>query len=112
MISQRLPIVNKLHLNNHLPKKGYNLDRGNEKRMEIRSKLVQPSSTQSLSFRVLLVITPRALNRLKATGERTILEDRRLSIDRVVSDFPGIWDTIQFHKFEGFTKPRNPYIPF
>ncbi|KAK4709898.1 hypothetical protein R3W88_004411 [Solanum pinnatisectum] len=81
------------------------------KRTEIKSKLVQPSSTQAPASRVFLVITPRALDRPKASGERTILEERRLSIDGVVTDYPTIWDTIQFHKFKGFTKPRNPYIP-
>jgi len=28
-----------------------------------------------------------------------------------MSQYPAIWDTIQFHRFEGLTRARIPYIP-
>uniref|UniRef100_M1D8G2 Polyprotein protein n=1 Tax=Solanum tuberosum TaxID=4113 RepID=M1D8G2_SOLTU len=52
-----------------------------------------------------------ALKRLKAAGERMILEERQLSIDGFMRGYPAISDTIQFHRFGGFTKPQFPYAP-
>uniref|UniRef100_M1DGF4 Uncharacterized protein n=1 Tax=Solanum tuberosum TaxID=4113 RepID=M1DGF4_SOLTU len=60
------------------------------KRTKIRPKIVQPSSAQAPTSRVLSVIAPRALNRLKDSGERTIIEKRQLCIYRVMSDYPTI----------------------
>uniref|UniRef100_M1DVA8 Polyprotein protein n=1 Tax=Solanum tuberosum TaxID=4113 RepID=M1DVA8_SOLTU len=54
---------------------------------------------------------PLSLNRLEAEGLRTILEEKRLSTDRVVDMYLEIWNTLMFHKYEIFTTPRGPYIP-
>ncbi|WMV18944.1 hypothetical protein MTR67_012329 [Solanum verrucosum] len=54
---------------------------------------------------------PRSLNRLIAVELRTILEEKRLSIDGIVDMYPAVWNTIKFHKFEMFTNPRGSYIP-
>uniref|UniRef100_M1DC52 Integrase core domain containing protein n=1 Tax=Solanum tuberosum TaxID=4113 RepID=M1DC52_SOLTU len=83
---------------------------GCKKRMDIRSKLVQPSPTQAPTSRVLPILPPRSLNRLKAAGEHTILEEKWIFIDNVLSDYPAIWDIIRFHCFEGFTRLQNPYV--
>uniref|UniRef100_M1DN63 Integrase core domain containing protein n=1 Tax=Solanum tuberosum TaxID=4113 RepID=M1DN63_SOLTU len=54
---------------------------------------------------------PRLLNKLKAEGVRTILEDKRLSMDGVVDRYPRVWDILRFHRFKPFTRPHGPYIP-
>uniref|UniRef100_M1DIS9 Uncharacterized protein n=1 Tax=Solanum tuberosum TaxID=4113 RepID=M1DIS9_SOLTU len=53
-------------------------------RIDIRSKLVLPYKDQSPTYLVLLIITTRALNRIKAAGEQTILEERKLSTNGVL----------------------------
>ncbi|WMV49882.1 hypothetical protein MTR67_043267 [Solanum verrucosum] len=41
----------------------------------------------------------------------TILEKKWLSGDGVFDKYPDVWETLRFHKFQQFTKPRNPYVP-
>uniref|UniRef100_M1E1B3 Polyprotein protein n=1 Tax=Solanum tuberosum TaxID=4113 RepID=M1E1B3_SOLTU len=53
----------------------------------------------------------RLFNKLKVEGVRTILKEKRFSTDGVVDRYPNLWDTLQFHRFEIFTRPRGPYIP-
>uniref|UniRef100_M1DXW6 Putative plant transposon protein domain-containing protein n=1 Tax=Solanum tuberosum TaxID=4113 RepID=M1DXW6_SOLTU len=54
---------------------------------------------------------PRLLNRLKADGLRIILEEKLISTVGLVGKFSIVRDTLQFHRFEQFTRPRGPYIP-
>uniref|UniRef100_M1DXT0 Putative plant transposon protein domain-containing protein n=1 Tax=Solanum tuberosum TaxID=4113 RepID=M1DXT0_SOLTU len=48
---------------------------------------------------------------LKANGLRTILEEKLLSTEVLVGRYSTVRDTLQFHWFEKFTRPRGPYIP-
>uniref|UniRef100_M1DNX3 Integrase core domain containing protein n=1 Tax=Solanum tuberosum TaxID=4113 RepID=M1DNX3_SOLTU len=73
---------------------------------------VQESDTMlTLTKRnTMYTFTHRLLNQLKAEKLRTILEENRLSTDGVVDRYRNVWDTLRFHRFEVFTRPRGPYI--
>ncbi|KAH0721555.1 hypothetical protein KY284_006585 [Solanum tuberosum] len=69
-----------------------------------------PTQAQAPASHALMIISTKALYKLNAAGECTILEERQLYIDGPMSEYLAIWDMIQFHKFEGFIKPQNPYV--
>ncbi|KAH0646431.1 hypothetical protein KY285_034356 [Solanum tuberosum] len=62
-----------------------------KKQVNIHSKLVSPSQDTKHASCVLPTIAPRALNKIKADGEWTILKEHRLSTDGVISEYPAIW---------------------
>uniref|UniRef100_M1DKW7 Uncharacterized protein n=1 Tax=Solanum tuberosum TaxID=4113 RepID=M1DKW7_SOLTU len=58
------------------------------------------------------VSLPRSMNGLKADIIHNILEEKRLFTYGVVDKYPMVWETLRFHKFQYFTLPRCPYVPF
>uniref|UniRef100_M1DZF7 Uncharacterized protein n=1 Tax=Solanum tuberosum TaxID=4113 RepID=M1DZF7_SOLTU len=58
-----------------------------------------------------VVPPPRLLNRLKTDGLRTILEEKLLSTEGLKGRYFGVRDTLHFHRFEQFIRPRGSYIP-
>uniref|UniRef100_M1DQQ3 Putative plant transposon protein domain-containing protein n=1 Tax=Solanum tuberosum TaxID=4113 RepID=M1DQQ3_SOLTU len=58
-----------------------------------------------------IVPPPRLLNRLKGDGVRNILEEKLLSMEGLEGKYPDVMDTLRYHEFEQFTRPRGSYIP-
>lgn len=78
-------------------------------RIEMCSKVIHDPLTARVP-RVIPVIAPKSMKRLKSVVQHTIFEEKRLSMDGVVDRYPEIWRTIQFHTFEQFTRGRIPHV--
>uniref|UniRef100_M1DXX6 Putative plant transposon protein domain-containing protein n=1 Tax=Solanum tuberosum TaxID=4113 RepID=M1DXX6_SOLTU len=90
---------------------------------ELRPKVAESDQLPKKWAREIVIDEEAAASRLRlqsylqkevkarAEGLRTTLEEKQLSTDGVVDKYPEVWNTLKFHNFEVFTKPRGPYIP-
>ncbi|WMV25237.1 hypothetical protein MTR67_018622 [Solanum verrucosum] len=95
---------NNIHILNLTPWGKKDQKHISKKQVNIRLKLASLSQDPNPSSRVLPIIAPRALNRLKEDGERKLLEERLHSTYWVMSEYPEIWRPIKFHKLEQSTR--------
>uniref|UniRef100_M1D935 Putative plant transposon protein domain-containing protein n=1 Tax=Solanum tuberosum TaxID=4113 RepID=M1D935_SOLTU len=58
-----------------------------------------------------IVPPARRLNRLKGEGVQTIIAEKLLSMEGIKGKYSDVMDTLRYHEFEQFTRPRGPYIP-
>lgn len=70
----------------------------NRHQSDARSKALHDPLLQTYQ-RIQETIAPRNLNRLRAKGQRTILDKKQLSTDGVVDKYLEIWDTLKFHNY-------------
>lgn len=70
-----------------------------------------PTQVHPMAFVPLVIPLPSLLKTFKCDGLRTIFEEKILSTEGLEGKYSDVRDTLHYHWFDQFTRPRCPYIP-